>query len=249
MKSYSKELLKVLQILWALLLIDTIGTNIWKETKTNPKTNSKPMTKSGWYPKFIIYRHSLTKTTKPSKYCISGSRLTAHVSRLTAQGIMNHNITNTAATTDAKVVLYCNLIRPNKREEQGKENCCWLKQRKNSVFSGAIHCWLWNIKSIISLCLYCTHPSFNLQYTYFSSLLIFSVLIWLEIDPPHAGECVRSKRYAVLLLGTSLISMALSWLSSWKITFGVRQLPHKQVQYTYARNIYRLMEDIACETW
>ena len=35
-----------------------LGTNIWKETKTNPKTNSKPMTKSGWYPKFKIYRHS-----------------------------------------------------------------------------------------------------------------------------------------------------------------------------------------------
>ena len=64
---------------------------------------------------------ALTKTTKPSKYCISGSRLTAHVSRLTAQGIMNHNITNTAATTDAKVVLYYNLIRPNKREGRNKE--------------------------------------------------------------------------------------------------------------------------------
>ena len=69
-----------------------------------------------------VRRCSTDKNDKTLK--ILHLRLTAHGSRLTAQGIMNHNITNTAATTDAKVVLYYNLIRPNKREEQGQENCC-----------------------------------------------------------------------------------------------------------------------------
>ena len=40
-----------------------------------------------------------------------------------------------------------------------------------------------------------THRSFNLQYTYFLSSWYSephasSLIYWLEIDPPHAGECV-----------------------------------------------------------